>query len=242
MALHIRIPTPCTQRWEELEPAEDGTRLCSRCRQSVTDFRGMRDDEVALAHALAGGRICGVYDEAQLRGDTTRRPPAPPRLVKLALGATLLSGTAAAQSSSPPSAPTVQTPLSPLRATASDAAAAETQAAPADTFVVRGTVRDEEGKPLAGAIVVVEGGDPNRHARTDSLGAYTLALDSRPKGRLRFAQLGRHSVLADVPPGDPAPRVDATLRIAAIELTTGIVVRAAPPHRSIFDRVLSIFR
>lgn len=239
MALNIRIPEPCTQRWEDLEPSADGTLLCTRCHQHLTDFRGMSDDEVALAHALAGGRICGVYDEAQLRGDAPRRAPTSSRLVTLALGATLLSGTAAAQSASPPSTPTVQTPLAPPRVPAANAPAAQASPAPADTFVIQGTVRDEEGRPLTGAIVMVVG-ETNLRARTDSLGVYSLVLGSRPRDaiKLRFTQMSREPAIADVPADDPAPRVDATLRPAVI----GIVVPAAPQRRSIFHRVLSIFR
>ena len=242
MALDIRMPRPCTQRLEDLQPVGDGTLLCPRCDQHLTDFRGMSNDEVALAHALAGGRICGVYDEAQLGGNAPRRAPAPPRLVTLALGATLLSGTAAAQSAPPPATATVQTPQSSLRVPAADEVVAAASPASADTFVVRGTVRDEEGKPLAGAIVVVVG-ETDVHARTDSLGAYALALEERPAGQritLQFMQLGRNTVLADVSAGDPAPRVDATLELAALDVV-GIMVRT-PARRSILSRLLSIFR
>lgn len=244
MALDIRIPEPCTQRWEDLEPAGDGTRLCTRCYQRVTDFRGMSDDEVALAHALAGGRICGVYDEAQLRGEAQRRGPAPPRLVTLALGATLLSGTAAAQSSPSPRAAAVQTPLLPSRTPAPDAAEAEAPPpVPADTFVIRGTVRDEQGQPLPDAFVVVVG-EMNLRARTDALGAYTLRLGDLPAGErvtLQFVKLGRHGVLADVRTDDREPRVDATLPVAVVEIE-GIVVRAPPQRKSIFQRLRSLFR
>lgn len=241
MALDIRIPDPCTQRWEDLERADDGTRLCSRCHQHVTDFRGMSDDEVALAHALAGGRICGVYDEAQLRGDAPRRVPTPPRLVTLALGATLLSGTAAAQSASPPSPPTVQTPLTPPRVLAADADAAQPSPAPADTFVISGTVRNEEGQPVPDAYVRVFG-EGRVIARTDSLGAYTLALAERPRRplQLQFIRLGLRPVVVDVP-AVPEPRVDAVLTFETID-TIGLVVLATPPRRSIIQRVLSIFR
>jgi hypothetical protein len=241
MALDIRIPDPCTQRWEDLEPSADGTRLCSRCHQHVTDFRRMSDDEVALAHALAGGRISGVYDEAQLRGDTPRRPSAPPRLVTLALGATLLSGTAAAQSAAPPGTPTVQTPPSPPRVPTADADAAQPSPAPADTFVIHGTVRDEEGRPVPDAYVTVFK-EEKVIARTDSLGAYTLALPEHPRGplRLQFIRLGLRPVVVDVPAA-PEPQVDPVLTFEAID-TIGLVVLATPPRRSIIQRVLSIFR
>jgi hypothetical protein len=244
MALDIRIPEPCTRRWEDLEPAGDGTRLCTRCQQRVTDFRGMSDDEVTLAHALAGGRICGVYDETQLRGDAQRRVPAPPRLVTLALGATLLSGTAAAQTSPSPRAAAVQTPLAPSRTPSPDAAEAEVPPpVPADTFVIRGTVRDEQGQPLPGASILVVG-ETNLRARTDSLGAYVLRLGDRRSGQrvtLQFIQLGRRSVLAEVSADDRAPRVDATLPAAVVEIE-GIVVRATPQRQSIFQRLRSLFR
>lgn len=242
MALDIRIPDPCTQRLEDLEPSADGTLLCTRCHQHLIDFRGMSDDEVALAHALAGGRICGVYDEAQLRADTPRRAPTPPRLVTLALGATLLSGTVAAQSASPPATATVQTPQSRPGVATADVAATAPSPAPADTFVVRGTVRDEEGKPLTGVNVMVVGETVLR-TLTDSLGAYALRLGERPAGQritLRFVQLGRNPVFADVPAGDPTPRVDATLKPSTVEME-GIIIPTAA-RRSILSRLLSIFR
>ena len=242
MALDLHIPNPCPMRWEELQPVGDGKRLCTRCARRVTDFRGMSDDEIAFAHAVADGPVCGVYDEAQLRSGA---PPPPPRshLVTLALGATLLSGTAAAQAPDP-SPPVAVQPADPPPRTRdaepapSDAPIAESE----DSFVVRGTVKDARGEPLPGAFVAMDG-TPFR-TRTDSLGGFALRIHdaSALPGmvQLRFFALGYESKTLRVSRADPRPGVDIVLPTAVIAVQ-GIVVRAAPRRPWLLRAIRSIF-
>lgn len=238
MTLDLRIPSPCRQRWDDMPAADDGRRWCARCDRRITDFRGMTDDQVQLVHALSAGPACGVYDEAQLRPAAPLPSPQRSGLVTLALGATLLSGTAAAQPATVDRRPATQQPVDAstrLKET-------ETPPAPsspdADSLVVRGTVRDEDGKPLRDVLVVV--GNAAR-ARTDSLGGYEVRFAGRgqlpPTVWLRFAQLGRESRTFEVSTDGAEAYVDAVLETYSLPLTQGIVITAVALRESFLVRL-----
>jgi hypothetical protein len=238
MTLPISISNPCRERWDKMTPVGDGTRLCARCERRVTDFRGMSDYEIALAHALGDGRVCGVYDASQLRGGEA--PPPRPRsgLVTLALGATLLSGTAAAQATGADAHPTTQPADAPSRPQRAEVAPHEA-ASPAveDSFIVRGTVKDARGEVLPGVSVLVDN-SPYR-ARTDSVGRYTLKIRGEiplpTMLRLRFASLGYHSQIVEVSTSAADAHVDVTLGVSVLTME-GIVVPA--PRRTWLSRAI----
>jgi len=231
MTLNLRIPNPCSQRWDDMPAAGDGRRWCTRCERRITDFRGMSDGEIERVHALSDVPVCGVYDEAQLRPSVRQACPPRSKLVALALGTTLLSGTASAQSAAADRHPSIVQPAdaSP-RPRDAEAPAEAPSPAGADTLIIRGTVRDADGRTIAGAIVRL--GGTVIGTRTDARGGYELRVGERaalPSTlRLYFTQLGWSFHTVEVSSADPEPRVDVTLTPSAITLdriVVGVVVR-----------------
>lgn len=56
----------CDQVWDEM-PQTEGGRLCQKCQNTIVDFRGLSDKEVAHIHAFSEGPVCGLYYKKQLQ-------------------------------------------------------------------------------------------------------------------------------------------------------------------------------
>ncbi len=56
----------CNQYWEDMSENERG-RLCLKCNHTIIDFRDKTDAEIAKAHFLSEGKLCGLYTKNQLK-------------------------------------------------------------------------------------------------------------------------------------------------------------------------------
>lgn len=64
--MHLHIPNPCHQKWDEMTPNEKG-RHCQACNKTVVDFTKMTDDEVLSYFAQhKDQKICGKVHKSQL--------------------------------------------------------------------------------------------------------------------------------------------------------------------------------
>lgn len=62
----IRIPEPCGERWEEMQPNGCG-RFCAQCQKTLIDFSVLTDGEIAnLLQKNAGQALCGNFLSTQL--------------------------------------------------------------------------------------------------------------------------------------------------------------------------------
>lgn len=87
-AIVIRIPEPCGERWEEMQPSGCG-RFCAQCQKTLIDFSILTDGEIAtLLLKHSGQSLCGNFLSTQLE-----RPIQAPDLPKTS---TLKSRAAAA--------------------------------------------------------------------------------------------------------------------------------------------------
>lgn len=78
--MRLSIPTPCTQDWDAMTPADQG-RHCAACQKVVVDFSRMTDGEiVALMQARAGQEICGRLETGQLGRELVPALPLPRKL------------------------------------------------------------------------------------------------------------------------------------------------------------------
>lgn len=139
---HLR---QCSERWDEMEPTGDRTRLCAACERHIVDFRGLSERQIFRLREE--GPVCGAYTDRQLRRYGVL-PPRPRRwrAVALALG---LAGTVPAANAQTYAAATEQTP---------EASGAKERVAadPGDDRMLRGVVLDPYShEPLPGASVVV---------------------------------------------------------------------------------------
>lgn len=76
--LRIEIPSPCTEKWSEMQPVDALHRHCTSCDKVLTDFSAMSDTELALWFTHSKGKICGRFSPHQLSRDFTL-PAAQPR-------------------------------------------------------------------------------------------------------------------------------------------------------------------
>lgn len=63
--LHISIPAPCSQNWEEMSPTERG-RFCSHCKKTVIDFSYLSDTELYQYFQDHTNIACGRFNPLQV--------------------------------------------------------------------------------------------------------------------------------------------------------------------------------
>lgn len=63
--LHLSIPEPCHENWQNMTPNEQG-RHCMSCQKTVVDFSLMSDQEILRYISTAGSQVCGRFADDQL--------------------------------------------------------------------------------------------------------------------------------------------------------------------------------
>ncbi len=63
--LHLTIPEPCHENWQQMTPNEQG-RHCMSCQKTVVDFTLMSDQEVLHYISRASSAVCGRFNNNQL--------------------------------------------------------------------------------------------------------------------------------------------------------------------------------
>lgn len=63
--LHLTIPEPCHENWQQMTPNEQG-RHCMSCQKTVVDFTLMSDQEVLHYISRASSAVCGRFNNDQL--------------------------------------------------------------------------------------------------------------------------------------------------------------------------------
>lgn len=81
--LHINIPKPCHENWQNMRPTQKGA-WCGLCREEVIDFSRMTDDEVRqYLIGRQNQRICGRFEKQQLQRLNLTIDPAVVRRLRL---------------------------------------------------------------------------------------------------------------------------------------------------------------
>ncbi len=90
-SIHINIPNPCSQNWDEMTPSGNG-RHCTHCRTTVIDFTTWTDAELYKFFTKGNGNVCGRYLSTQLNRRINIPPQPHSRLYRMivAMGLTLL--------------------------------------------------------------------------------------------------------------------------------------------------------
>lgn len=63
--VHLNIPEPCHENWQQMTPNEQG-RHCMSCQKTVVDFTLMSDQEVLNYISHASSSVCGRFNNHQL--------------------------------------------------------------------------------------------------------------------------------------------------------------------------------
>lgn len=66
----IYIPIPCHENWDVMTLAEQG-RFCNACSKTVVDFSGMSNEEIIHYLNKHTGRVCGRFENTQLKSPKT---------------------------------------------------------------------------------------------------------------------------------------------------------------------------
>src|SRR5438552_3588242 len=64
--IHINIPEPCHENWENMSRNEEGA-FCQSCRKNVIDFSNKTENEIYGILTAAGGKVCGRFTNFQLQ-------------------------------------------------------------------------------------------------------------------------------------------------------------------------------
>jgi len=59
----------CGQIWDNM-PNCAGGKFCLKCNETIHDFRGMTDWEIAIKHSESDKKVCGIYDQKRLNQPT----------------------------------------------------------------------------------------------------------------------------------------------------------------------------
>ncbi|MDF2191813.1 carboxypeptidase-like regulatory domain-containing protein [Paraflavitalea sp. CAU 1676] len=70
--LHLNIPEPCHENWQQMTPNEQG-RHCLSCQKTVVDFTLMSDQEVLRYISTASTSVCGRFHDDQLNKTYTEQ-------------------------------------------------------------------------------------------------------------------------------------------------------------------------
>ena len=62
--IHIAIPTPCHENWEQMTPSDKG-RFCASCQKTVHDFTQSSDRQIA-EFLKSHNNTCGRFNRSQL--------------------------------------------------------------------------------------------------------------------------------------------------------------------------------
>ncbi|WP_080058154.1 hypothetical protein [Spirosoma aerolatum] len=175
-SLTIHIPKPCHERWEGMQPTEQG-RFCASCQKTVVDYSALSDQELVQLLRNTSGQICGRFRDDQLNRALSLTRPSQPfswrRWVGVLATALLSWKTSLAQYNSlgRPVSSRPEIALSPISA---HGIGAMTE------WTVSGRVmlQDSTGQvfPAVGAYVSIGGTAKGACIQTDSAGKYTATI------------------------------------------------------------------
>lgn len=172
--LHLHIPSPCHQEWNDMKPEKDG-RFCFSCQKSVVDFTNMSDDEIiSYFKKTSTGSVCGRFQENQLNRDISEPRKSLPWIkyfFQFTLPAFLISMKTEAQ----------QGKIKQVSEISSNSIKDDTGllGEPVHYSIpgeIKGRVIDSNGDPIQYSTVMIKG--TKRGAVTDSLGNFTIKTES----------------------------------------------------------------
>lgn len=177
--IHISVPTPCYNNWEDMAPIAGG-RHCESCCKTVVDFTGMSNDEI-MRYFTIKDHVCGRFNEQQLYrvNQQLARHDAKPGTgwTRWVTAAALFASTAFYKVAAQTPSVTSIVKQSLANSYPANRKSGGTAAGKAHGNVVKGRIIDGAGMPLAGATIRAVGTDVALPTDTD--GRFELHL---PKG------------------------------------------------------------
>lgn len=172
--IHISIPEPCHEDWQEMTAAEQG-RFCGSCQKTVVDFSAMTDTQVLNYFTKASGRVCGRFQEKQVNKTYQPLPmvTTPNWLKAGALASGLLvAGVAQGQQHQFIGKVAITQPIEEMGIVLLE----ETPTPKPEKIILEGEVIDEAGEILIGASVLIRAAEIE--TVTDMDGRYTIEISN----------------------------------------------------------------
>jgi hypothetical protein len=201
-AIHLDIPEPCHENWQQMTPNEQG-RHCMSCQKTVVDFTMMSDKEVLAYFTKTTSHVCGRFANDQLQRDIAMVP----EKKRLSLGyfwsmviATfLVTGKTYAQGKPVVKKvkPVEQRPLDQPIILGKIYMPEKPVAA--DPVTLSGVVLDAQTRePLRGVSITIMGN--NRGIASNSQGAFALKQPYKKKHSLEISCLGYETQVKELTP------------------------------------------
>jgi hypothetical protein len=190
-SLHVNIPEPCQENWQQMTPQEQG-RFCGSCQKTVVDFSVMTDKEVLEYFSKANQHVCGRFSNDQLDRElkvVEKKKRLSWVYVWNVLLASLLMTKTYAQGKPVKKLP-VKTEVWDQRTMGIVATPEPKQREEAVMPVtLKGKVIDAQTKqPIAGASIMVK--DADRGAMADTLGNFELTVARKKAFTLEISAVG----------------------------------------------------
>ncbi|ANQ49678.1 hypothetical protein MY04_2306 [Flammeovirga sp. MY04] len=145
--IKLTIETPCHEDPTNFKPTKKGG-FCSHCQKEVVNFTGMTDKQIIQYLEQSKGKVCGRFKEDQLKSYSLLQPIPPkkkwfPGVAVISLLSLLPMYDTKAQT---------DVPIEKTEQKEEEASQDNKKG-----ITVRGIVKDEQGNPLPGTIVLIQG-------------------------------------------------------------------------------------
>ncbi|WP_116108040.1 carboxypeptidase-like regulatory domain-containing protein [Lewinella sp. IMCC34191] len=179
--LRISIPEPCHEDWNRMTPVGHNRRHCASCDKAVTDFSWMTDREIHQYLAVAGNNLCGRFRRDQLDRPVRAyvKPSTGWRAAAAGAGLLLSAGVGAQTADDAP-----VTEPEPSYAAMSEIINGDTKREARMKGEFRGQILDENGEPLIGVTVLIQG--TTTGTVTDLDGKFELTVKAGQVLRLSY--------------------------------------------------------
>lgn len=222
--IHLEIPEPCHESWDQMTADEKG-RFCGSCQKQVIDFSTMDDVQVFAFFRKAGNRsVCGRFSDGQLDRAIAmpkKRIPWLPYFLQFLIPLLLASFKSNAQQKI---ALKDSTELRPQSRTLGKVV----RTLPGTKQVLKlitGKVLDESGQGIPNASVYIKGSTIG--TSTDEQGSFSLSINGNGKVTLIASCLGFAAMEVNI---DPSVNPVCTIQLnSQNDMLMGIVVVADSP-------------
>jgi hypothetical protein len=187
-SLHLQIPVPCHEKWDDMSPADRG-KYCVSCQKTVVDFSMMTDRQVLDYFKNANENTCGRFNADQLNRNLA--VPAEKKLewfkyfLQTLIPVILITGKSYAQGTVKKKAAICTAPVKyvPDDLVKEQIAVEES---------ISGKVVDNYGQPLAGALILIKG--RMNGVQADQYGRFKINSIGELPMRLIVSQVGFETV------------------------------------------------
>jgi len=214
--LQLSIPEPCHENWDRMTPTQQG-RFCNACAKEVVDFSEMSDTEVLnYFNKNITGKVCGRTYPDQL--ERVIQAPAKPKGKLFRYwnyAAALFLFFAKVNTAKAQVKDTVVTTALPFRLGKIAAQKPEIK-----ERIIKGTVTDNKGAPIAGASVVLTG--LNIGILTDVQGYFKIKVPANAT-TCQVSAVGYSTKVINI---SAAPEYNVVIQLR--EMMTGEVITVKP--------------